>query len=320
MRRHKAVDELIERTERQHRCMYGADDHLRRALRRRHLRGELVSPYRNVYARAEYWKGLTACQRSLCVARALHARHPDWVFAGETALDAHDFDHPWAVHDRTVTIADPEGGSGRPARGEEGYALRRAYMPPVDAVTLAGIPVAPAEWVLVDCATRVPFLRSLPMFDAAIRKGTDMEQVRGLCRSLRRDCSAVDRVLRYANGKCENGGESLVYGVIVENGFPVPQFQEEFRSSGRTYRVDFLWRLSDGRTVVLEYDGMRKYVDPAMAGRKTVGQVVGDQLARDRALAEFGVTTVLHCTYDDVFMQGPLVRMLLDAGVPRFDG
>ncbi|MBT1173542.1 hypothetical protein JS528_09365 [Bifidobacterium sp. MA2] len=316
MRQHKVVNDLIREAESQRRCLYGADDASRRALHRRLGVGELVAPYPNVYARAEYWRGLNACQQSLHVARALHLMHLKWVFAGLTAIDAYGFDHTWRMHAGELMVADDRGRGDRTPLAQGAYTLRRVFVPAIRPVMVAGIPVTGAARSLVDCASEASFLQALPMFDSAIRRGVDMDEVRAVCRGMRADCTAVERALRYANGKCENGGESMTYGVTVLSGFAVPEFQVEFRTADRTFRVDFLWRLHDGRIIVLEYDGMRKYSDPSMAGRRSVKQVVGAQLNRDQTLRTLGVTTVLHCDYDDVVAQKPLVRMLSEVGVP----
>ncbi|PST48421.1 hypothetical protein COO72_07685 [Bifidobacterium callitrichos] len=316
MKQHKVVNALIRESEEQHRCLYGADDAARRALRRRYQVGELVSPYPNVYARPEFWRALNPCQRSLCVSRTLHLMHPKWVFTGLTALDAHGFDHTWGMHDDVVTIADTRGRGDRVIANRGAYTLRRMFMPTIRSSTIAGIPVTDAARTLVVCARKVSFVQALPLFDSAIRRGVDMQDVRAACHGARSDLTSVTRVLKYANGKCENGGESMVYGVIVSGGYAVPEFQVEFRTADRVYRVDFLWRIHDGRIIVLEYDGMRKYSDPSMAGRRSVKQVVSDQLTRDQSLRSLGVTTIVHCDYDDVSSQQPLLRKLADAGVP----
>ena len=316
MKQHKVVNTLIRESEEQRRCLYGGDDAVRRALRRRYSIGELVSPYPNIYARPEYWKGLNACKRSLYVARTLHLMHPKWVFTGLTALDAYGFDHTWRLHGETVMIADNRGRGDRVMANQGSYTLRRVFVPTIRASMIAGIPVTDAGRTLVECARQVSFIQALPMFDSAIRKGIAMDDVRAACRGSRSDLTSVLRVLQYANGKCENGGESMVYGVIVSGGYAVPEFQVEFRTADRAYRVDFLWRLHDGRIIVLEYDGMRKYSDPSMAGRRSVKQVVSDQLTRDQSLRSLGVTTIVHCDYDDVSSQQPLLRKLADAGVP----
>lgn len=317
MKQHNAVVSLIRESEAQHRCLYGPDDASRRALKRRHHVGELLSPYPNVYVRPGFWEPLSACQRSLCMARTLHLMHPTWVFAGLTAADAYGFEHTWRLHERIMTIADPHGRKGRPENPPGTYALQRLFVPAsATTAVVAGIPVTDAVRTLIDCALRFPFPHALPMFDAAIRKGVSMDDVRSACSRLRIDRTPVTRVLTYANGKCENGGESMVYALIVLNGFAVPEFQVEFRTRDRLFRVDFLWRRHDGRIIVLEYDGMRKYSDSSMAGRRSVKQVVGEQMERDQSLRALGVTTIVHCGYDDVITQMPLVRKLTEAEVP----
>lgn len=316
---------------------------MRRAFKRRHKAGELLSPCRNLYAPPEYWQGLNVCEQSLHVARGLALLHPDWVFAGLTAADAYGFDHSWNLHDDAVYRVDTFGygtdsrnqvhrapaahrdqqnrRSGKVAGPcELQYETRRLYIASTVSKQVNGIMVTDEIRTLVDCGLSMPFLYALPIFDSAARKGVDLGLVSGACKGLHADCGRIETLLQYVDARSENGGESMVRAAIIDYGFAVPDLQVEFcdpRYPARRYRVDFLWRLHDGRMIVLEYDGMAKYEDPNMTQGRTAKRILNERNERDRALCEAGVTTILHCTYEDALVTNGLLHMLKDAGVPQ---
>lgn len=350
MKQHKEVDALLSKAQQERRCAVGSTDALRRALKRRYEAGELISPYRNLYALPEYWQGLSACNRSLHIARGLSLLRPRWTFAGVTAADAHGFDHAWKLHNRTVCIADTNGryaadrielskraGKGSADRrmgavlgngaGDEAlidelprYRLSRLYVPSVSPKLVSGIRATDEVRTLIDCGLILPFRHALSIFDSAARKGVDLGLVRGACKRSRADLAPITKLLNYADPRSENGGESSVRASIIADGFAVPQLQVEICDPARPacrYRVDFLWRLYDGRVIVLEYDGMAKYEDASMTRGRTAKQVLNEQRERDRVLKSAGVTAILHCTYEDAMVTNRLFMMLADAGVPR---
>ncbi|NEG55830.1 hypothetical protein [Bifidobacterium platyrrhinorum] len=260
------------------------------------------------------------------------------MFSGLTAADAYGFDHSWGLHDGVVYVADRSGdgivdrrrifdrlGNTAGSRSRHGgdaaeYGIRRLYMPSITAVRVDGVPVTAAARTLIDCALCIPFRYALPIFDSAARKGVDMRSVKESCKGMHTDRAPIESLLGCVDANSENGGESLVRASLIADGFAVPELQVEICDPSypaRRYRVDFLWRLYDGRMIVLEYDGMAKYEKPSMTRGRTAKQVLREQNDRDRALRAAGVTTILHCTYEDVAFSNGLFMMLRDAGVPR---
>ena len=103
MKHHKAVDILITKAEATQQCAYGTTKAHRSALARRVQARELKRVFPNMYAASEYWDSLQPDERIRHIARTLHNRHPDWVFAGVTAAAIHDFEHQsscWHHHSR----------------------------------------------------------------------------------------------------------------------------------------------------------------------------------------------------------------------------
>ena len=73
----------------------------------------------------------------------------------------------------------------------------------------------------------------------------------------------------------------------------------------------------DGRIIVLEFDGMQKYIDPEMTSNRDVRQVVRDERQREQDLKEAGVSVVIRTNYIEVVQRAPFVMKLMQAGVPR---
>ncbi|KAE8126969.1 hypothetical protein DDE84_09930 [Bifidobacterium tibiigranuli] len=134
------------------------------------------------------------------------------------------------------------------------------------------------------------------------------------------DCAAIELLLTYVDPRSENGGESMLRGATIEEGFVPPDLQRVFvnpRNGAERCRVDFSWTLPDGRIVVVEYDGMAKYVDPSMTGRRTIKAIVNQQNRREQVLMAAGVSIIIRFDYDDLFNREKIVSLLTDAQVPR---
>ncbi|WP_291527466.1 hypothetical protein [Bifidobacterium sp. UBA744] len=312
MREHPGITEALTMARLQQRCAYGANATMRKAFSRRVREGVLLTPFRNVFIEHEHWNQLSRCEQTLYIARTLSILHERWVFAGLTAADVHGLDHSWRLHDGSVQIVDAKR-SGKISNQR----IERIYKATVTMQSVGGIQVTDMTSTVIDCCLRLSFEQSLPIVDAALRKGMSKESLTERLSSTAPRNEHLSRLLRYADGASENGGESWVRAKILAMGFAKPELQVEFvspRNHRQRYRVDFLWRLYDGRIIVLEFDGTRKYVDPDMTNGRTIRQVVERQIQRDRELRQAGVTTIVHCFIDEVSTQ--LFEKLTSAGVP----
>lgn len=323
MRTHKAVASLISAAQDELRCAYSRNEAEQAALRRRTQSGELLNVYDGVpslYASAAYWDGLTPPERTLHMARALAKEHPQWVFSGLVAISAYGFEHQWHLHDGSITIVTSNHGSRQRHKR-----LRHTYMPDMGNSTIrhqaAGLPLISPVRTLVEAAIDFDFRFALPIFDSALAKGIAKEDIAADCVRWRIDYAKVLRLLRYANEKSENGGESLARGTIIEDRFLVPRIQVTMTDpqTNTEYRVDFVWKLDNGRVIVAEYDGTQKYVDPAMTDNRSIQEVVAKERARDEGLKRAGATEIVHFTYADVMKRTPLRMKLLKAGVPQME-
>lgn len=325
MRPHKRLTPIVKAAEQERRCFYVSQRSDRKAVHRRLDCGDFVVAHRSLYARTEYWNALNPVERTMHIVRGMAMHNPQRVFAGSSAAALFGWEQSWALH-RSGNIYIATSASTCVSRSHA--QLKRVYVKALESHTVkcsfAGmsqvvLATSPAR-TLVDCALLYSFAEALPMFDSALRKGmVSVDDVIAVCDELSGDCGHVFRLLNYADPASENGGESLCRAMIIEQGFAVPKLQRVFPDPDNTYdsaRADFVWFLPDGRIVVLEYDGMRKYVDPMMAGRHGVVEAVQGQLRRDALLKRAGVSEIVHVTYDEVIAGAPLAVKLDAAGVP----
>lgn len=313
MKHHRLVDSLIAEALKNNCCVYGESHAVRSALRRRARAGELRRVMPNMYAPCEYWTSLKQPERSLHVVRTLHKRHPQWIFAGVTAATVHGFEHQWSLHDGTVTIVSRTSGA-MVGRG----AVRRLYGPDAAVEVAGGIPVTVRARTVADCALLLDFRHALPIADSALRMGVPACDILDICRDAHHDCTPIFRVLTHADPRSDNGGESFARGTILDSSLAIPDIQVPFTDplTGRSYRADFAWRLSNGTFIVAEFDGTDKYVDPSMTDGKSVRRVVQDEREREDALRRANVSNIVRFTFDDVIRRGPLLNKLIAADVP----
>ncbi|KFI45728.1 hypothetical protein GA0061078_1387 [Bifidobacterium bohemicum] len=317
MRRNPSIDRLADEAERERRYFFGKTNAQRHAMRRRRDAGELMSPYKGIYARKNYSATLDPRTRTMHLIRALGKLHPGWSFAGLSAANIHGLPYRQSLDDdTTVCIATRHSTNQRHADG-----LTLIHMTDIPVTTCAGLLTTTVERTLIDCALRHSFIDVLGMFDFVLSMGlTTAEGVKEQCATLQKSkADTVINVLHYANPLSENGGESMCRAVIIEAGFVLPELQQEFRDprdGDKLYRVDFLWRLPDRRLVVLEYDGMEKYRNPKMTGWRGTRAVVTDERARENALRRAGISEIIRTDFQEVINRQPLVDKLATAGIP----
>lgn len=319
MRRHDRLARLIELAEQEQRCVYADEPADLYAIRRRVRECTLVNPFRGMYAEAEYWHGLNPTEQAMHIIRTLARRKPHRVFAALSAAAVYDLEHSWSLHSNGLVVVATRNTTG----GRTYEKVQRIYVREsdwADVMKQGGIRVTSPARTLVDCGLRLAFVDALAIFDSALRKQlVTAEEVESICGTLRQDCAPVRKLLQYADPASENGGESFCRAVIIELGLEPPQLQVEFRdpdAPANVIRVDFLCRTSDGRVIVLEFDGMRKYVDPSMTNGRDVQQVVLDERRREESLKKAGVTVILRTDYREVRQGSGLFAKLSRAGVP----
>ncbi|KAB7788147.1 hypothetical protein F7D08_1184 [Bifidobacterium cebidarum] len=306
---------LLNTAKQQKRCAYGTNRAERMALRRRLQADELICPYKGIYVEKTYWSNLSREEQSQHTIRTLARRHPNWVFTGISAACIYNVEHSYALHDGTVYIASSGG-----INGQDEPHLQRIYMQRIPVRKYRGMNVTSPERMLIDC-TSLPFAQSLAIYDSALRNNLiTTNAVQSLALQCVCDEAAVSKLLKYANPLSENGGESFARGTILERHFAIPLLQVEFNNPNHPespYRVDFLWKLADGRIIVAEYDGTAKYADASNANRASIRAKLEYERNRERHLKDQKVTVIVHLFYEDVVQPWRLEKKLREAGVPQ---
>ena len=250
-----------------------------RSMHRAVASGLAIMPVQGIYARKDHWQGLSAEQRARYVMRGLTRLHPSWTFAGSTAGLVHGL---WVAREqlRTTCVA-----TDRKAHAHRTPGIMRVITGDGASVLRDGVRVTPLVRTIYDCVRMSGFGRSLAIVDSA----TKIKQISAerLVLNLRRACGQMPgsrRVLaiaELADGRSENGGESIARAAMMHLGFAIPDLQREVPDlvqRGRTYYADFAWDLPDGTVVYGELDGKDKYFDPQM----TRGADVADVLLGER--------------------------------------
>lgn len=310
------INRMLAQAEAKGRYCYGRDDGQRRALARKRESGLLVSPYKNIYARVEYVSTLDPIEQNRHLIRTLARKHPHWDFAGPSSAVMLRLEHGWSMHhDKSVFIATKDSKSAVSDRH-----LHRLYIANVHRWKVENVSVTDPSRTLVDCALLFPFSQALALFDSAARQQLlETSAIEKICSTMHKNTLAVSKLLHYANGASENGGESLCRALIIEAGFATPELQHDFTDpqDGSHYRADFLWHTAGGKVIALEYDGLQKYINPEMTHGKDTWQVVNEERRRESALKRAGVTEIVRISSQEVNRPNLLSHRLVCAGVPR---
>ena len=312
---------LVAQAQADRQCAAGGNIDEQHVLSQWSAGGTLHRPYPNLYVEQAYWATLTSQEQTMHVIRSLARRHPSWVFARLSAACVLGYDHPLSLHDGTVTIVVT---ARRSSRQHSALLLKRHYVPPsqLQVHRVEGIAVTDPLRTVFDCGRAYRFRQALPFVDSALRSGVNFTDMVEYCSTPHRGRrqSRVRAAVRFADALSDNGGESCARAVMIIEGIMLPQLQRPFSDpddANTVYRADYTWELPDGRLIVAEFDGSRKYVDPGMTRSRAVMEVVFRERRRQRALERAGVTAIVRLDWADVTHPWQLVRKLTAADVPR---
>lgn len=284
------------------------------ALMRRLRTADIARPFRGMYARRHYWNQLSPDQRAQHVIRALSSRYSDRIFSHASAAIMHGLDVSWRLL--------------KPLHVLTGYSVAHAKNPDVKfhrtktpvGYRKNGANITSVEQTVVDCAAYYSFRFSLGIADSALHQGlTDKDRLQNylFSRENRRGARKAKRVIKYADARADNSGESMVRAIMLECGLPVPELQvpiENVLNPGHFYYADFMFTRPDGTKVVVELDGKDKYQKFEMTHGKSSIDVIMNEREREAAITSHGIL-VARFKFEDACNPKVLVRRLGSYGI-----
>ncbi len=301
------------------RCAMPGSESEQRHLARLVESGELVRPRRSLYARRGYWQGLSRTEKYLHQVRALGERHPQWIFCGPTAAVLHGLDVPYALLDEIHVICDGESRS----RKRNGVHFHQIKYP--DVVSVGQLRATSLPRTLVDCLRVLGFTYGLAIADSGVRKlGWNARQLVGYVEAVRkmgllRGLDHAIRTASYADGRAENGGESIARASVIRLGRMTPDRQvwvDDPVAVGKAYRVDFLWLAGDEPLAVGELDGIDKYLPDVEHPTRSMQREIYKEKMRESHIGAYGIK-LMRFSFDDALHPSQLDALLQAYGIPR---
>ena len=241
---------------------------------------------------------------------AAHRARSRMIFALESALLLHGLPIDGAP---TYVF-----GTGDPSASGARADIRCSNLPIPDehVVEVEGVRCSSVAWTLADVARRRLPGSSVAAIDAALRSGSVAREAvsEALTLQSRQHRLRARWALAFADPASESVGESRSRVAIAVLGFRAPRLQVEVETRAGRFRSDFGWEL-DGRLLLGEFDGLRKYGPLASAVGRSARDVLVDEKRREDALRE--VADIRRWTWADLAEPRRLERLLADAGVPQ---
>lgn len=312
------IESMLDDAEAAHRCCAPTTrverEHMGKALRLRMA----ISPCRGLYVRQAYWAKLGTTERTRHIMRGLALLHASWVFAGPTAAVAHGLEVPNSCQG-AIYLATSRKAHLSPTKG-----FRSIVVSNDEPVSVGGVRATTLERTVYDSVRTTGFRAGLAIADSALRlcglQAPELDSRISAACGHRGDINRVRAVVALADGRSENGGESIARATMLELGFRVPDLQREYPNpdkDGGSYRVDYVWDLPTG-SLLGELDGNGKYLDPSMNGGMRVEDVIAREHHRQsHLLAHDGVVSMVRFSFADVRNPSRFASLLENAGVPR---
>lgn len=321
-RRARLLANVLDAAERVQRCAVITPTDPTYQIARAHVRkGLLVNPFLLLYARAGYWKDLDKGARALHVLYGAQQTHPAWVFCCYSAALVHGLSVSHHLV-RYVHVHASRLSHARNANGVVRHCTRAS-----DPCTVSGLQVTDRDQTLLDCLVDAPLPEGLALADSALRFSHGTAE--GLIKRLthlgkgRRGLARAVQVAGLADARAENGGESILRGKIIVEGFMPPTDLQvplpDVTNRHRSFRADMLWRLDDGTRIVGEFDGSGKYQNKEMLGDRSTLDVLLAERQRESRITALRMP-VMRFTWKDLHTSGNVARILDAFGIPRVNG
>lgn len=311
------INHLLDDAERNQHCLVAMDAATNAQLMRRVRNGNLINPSPHLYARLNSWQKLSSSAQTLWRLRGLGLLHPEWTFCCFSAAIAYGLSVSNSLLTHTHILTQTEhkkrskGRTVRHAIKDESFAL-------VNQIRCTSL-----ERTVFDCARLAPFECALAIVDSALRK--ELISKEDLFDYISNQTGGwhgapqARTVCQLSSPLAESGGESIARGLMIRLGFEIPELQvtiPDLTNPSRTYRVDFLWRLT-GRTLIIgEFDGREKYTNSVMTNGRDINQVLIDERLRESRISGTGAK-IMRFGYKDLLDEQFFYHLLETFGVPR---
>jgi hypothetical protein len=279
-------------------------------------RGALVRLAPGRYVDAERWRQAHPRTRHLARLDAIDDRIARRLVVSHiSAVALHGL--PWSGEfPEVVDVIDPRRDTAqslRLLRKHPGKGRTRRIVR-----TSSGRPVTDMLSTVVDLAIASELRRSVAVLDVALQRGLDRDALRGELggRSAVHGRDRARFAIEFADARSGSVGESVARVALDEVGAPRPELQVDFQdSAGFVARVDF-WFPEQG--VVLEFDGVAKYRDPALraAGFTAEDVLVQEKRREDRLRRVPDVRRVGRFGWPETQDTTALRELLVGLGLP----
>lgn len=296
------------------RCAYGQTTQQVQALRKLWYRGVLTRPYCGLFLPTEYWNSLSLCEQTLHIMRALHIKHPSWVFTGLSAACAYEIAHPWILHDGSIQIVGLTNFGKRTKNAQ----LTRFFAKRCDSTMVQGIPVVPISHMTIDCMRQLPFHHALGIVDSALNRNLTIEDLQQYMRAMHAHGNEMEIFTKYANPHSMNYAESLARAIIILLGFKPPQVHVRIDHpyhANLYYYADLFWELDDGSRVVVDMDS--RYLHPCLVDHHTINHHDPVIMDVDHFFRICGIQHAIHLSFEELTKYRYIADVLEQAGVPR---
>lgn len=286
----------------------------KQALRLRSKQSLVVAPYKGFFARREYWEGLNPRERTQHLIRTLSRCHASWIFSHSSAAAIYNLEVAYQI----LYPLHYQTGISLSSRFSQVIKQHKVNNPV--GLTRDGACVTALEQTVIDCSCYYDFKYALPIADSALHQGLTTKARLSGClesRANKRGSRKAKRIIKHADGKADNGGESLVRAVMIECGLPCPELQVPIPNLDKAdhyYFIDFLFTRADGVKVALELDGKAKYTNKQMLGNKDAVDAFMAERQREASITALGIQ-VLRLGFAQASNPEILVNKLAQYGI-----
>lgn len=317
----RELEAIFDRAERKGHCVAMRPGGRHYQIMRRRVRAKTaLNPFPGLYARRAFWDDLRPGAQALCVIRGAHELHERWTFCHYSAALVYGLSVSYRLLEQ-VHIQTKRAARSRSSK----QICRHCTRSQEDQVGIVqGVPVTSLKQTLLDCLIAAQLPDALAMADSALRiYGIDRDELIAFMEDQgkrRHGIQSALHVAALADGRAESGGESILRGTIIEEGYLPPTDLQvklpDVTDPRRTFRADLLWSLPDGRRIVGELDGAEKYVNEGMRAGRTVMGVLLDERQRESRITALGMP-VMRFQFSKVREPGYVARTLQAFGIPR---